>query len=164
MPAADAPLVSVVIATYNRPAYLRSAIASAVNGDYRNVEIIVTDDLGSDTNREIARGFADPRIVYHRNEKRLRIAANHIQAFRSLVSGKFIAILNDDDEWEPAFLNKLVPILLDNPEVVLAFSDHYIIDEHGRIDLAATEETPATGIATFYLLASISPSGDVCWT
>ncbi|MGZ6174552.1 MAG: glycosyltransferase family 2 protein [Candidatus Binataceae bacterium] len=139
MPAADAPLVSVVIATYNRPAYLRSAIASAVNGDYRNVEIIVTDDLGSDTNREIARGFADPRIVYHRNEKRLRIAANHIQAFRSLVSGKFIAILNDDDEWEPAFLNKLVPILLDNPEVVLAFSDHYIIDEHGRIDLAATE-------------------------
>ena len=48
--------------------------------------------------------------------------------------------MNDDDEWEPAFLNKLVPILLDNPEVVLAFSDHYIIDEHGRIDLAATEE------------------------
>ena len=49
MPASGAPLVSVVIATYNRPAYLQGAIASAVNGDYRNVEIIVADDLGSDT-------------------------------------------------------------------------------------------------------------------
>lgn len=140
MPASSAPLVSVVIATYNRPAYLRSAVASVVNGDYRNVEIIVADDLGSGLNREIAGRFADPRIVYHRNETNLGMAANHIQAFRDLVSGEFIAILNDDDEWDPAFLSKLVPHVVDDPDVVLAFSDHYIIDEHGRIDLAATEE------------------------
>lgn len=140
MSASSAPLVSVVIATYNRPAYLRSAIASVVNGDYRNVEIIVADDFGSDDNRKIAERFADPRIVYHRNEVNLGMAANHIHAFRDLISGEFIAILNDDDEWETSFLSKLAPHLLDNPDVVLAFSDHYISDEHGRIDLAATEE------------------------
>jgi glycosyl transferase family 2 len=139
MPAGTAPLVSVVIATYNRPDYLRSAIASVVHGDYRNVRIIVTDDSGADANRQIAESFADPRIVYHRNETRLGIAANHIQAFRNLAAGEFIAVLNDDDEWEPSFLAKLVPILLDNPDVVLAFSDHYIIDERGRIDMTATE-------------------------
>ena len=139
MPAGTAPLVSVVIATYNRPDYLRSAIASVVRGDYRNVRIIVTDDSGADVNRQIAASFADPRIVYHRNETRLGIAANHIQAFRSLAAGEFIAILNDDDEWEPGFLGQLVPILLDDPDVVLAFSDHYIIDERGSIDMAATE-------------------------
>jgi Glycosyl transferase family 2 len=140
MSASGAPLVSVVIATYNRPAYLRNAVASVVNGDYRNVEIIVADDFGSGLNREIVGRFADPRVIYHRNETNLGMAANHIHAFRDLVSGEFIAILNDDDEWEPAFLSKLVPHLLDNPDVVLAFSDHYIIDEHGRIDLAATVE------------------------
>jgi Glycosyl transferase family 2 len=43
MPASSAPLVSVVIATYNRPAYLRNAIASVINGEYRNVEIVVAD-------------------------------------------------------------------------------------------------------------------------
>jgi hypothetical protein len=139
MPASSAPLVSVVIATYNRPAYLRTAIASVVNGEYRNVEIVVADDLGSDVNREIATGFADRRIVYHRSETNLGMAANHIHAFRNLVSGEFIAILNDDDEWEPLFLSKLMPHLLDNPDVVLAFSDHYVIDEHGYIDLAMTE-------------------------
>ena len=39
MPASSAPLVSVVIATYNRPEYLRGAIESVANGEYRNVEI-----------------------------------------------------------------------------------------------------------------------------
>ena len=139
MPASSAPLVSVVIATYNRPAYLRNAIASVVNGEYRNVEIVAADDLGSDLNREVATGFADRRIVYHRNETNLGMAANHIHAFRDLVSGEFIAILNDDDEWEPAFLSKLMPHVLDNRDVVLAFSDHYVIDERGRIDLVMTE-------------------------
>jgi hypothetical protein len=139
MPASSAPLVSVVIATYNRPEYLRGAIESVANGEYRNVEIVVADDLGSDVNREVATGFADRRIVYHRNATNLGMAANHIHAFRELVSGEFIAILNDDDEWEPAFLSKLMPHLLDNQDVVLAFSDHYVIDEHGRIDWPVTE-------------------------
>lgn len=139
MSVSRAPVVSVVIATYDRPAYLQGAIASVVSGDYRNVEIIVADDLGSDVNREIAGRFADPRIVYHRNATNLGMAANHIHAFRDLISGEFVAILNDDDEWEPAFLSQLVPHLLDDPDVVLAFSDHYIIDQHGRIDPAATE-------------------------
>jgi len=67
------------------------------------------------------------------------MAANHIHAFRDLVSGEFVAILNDDDVWEPAFLSQLVPHLLNDPDVVLAFSDHYIIDEQSRIDPAATE-------------------------
>jgi GT2 family glycosyltransferase len=135
----SAPLVSVVIATYNRPAYLRSAIASVVGGEYRNVEIVVADDLGSDVNREIATSFGDRRIVYYRNETNLGMAANHIHAFRDLISGEFITILNDDDEWEPGFLSQLMPHVLDNREVVIAFSDHYIIDGHGRIDLPATE-------------------------
>jgi hypothetical protein len=140
MAVSSAPLVSVVIATYNRPAYLHSAIASVVNGDYRNVEIIVADDLGNDLNHDIAGRFADPRIMYHRNETNLGMAANHIHAFRDLVKGEYIAILNDDDEWEPAFLSKMVPYLVDNPDIVLAFSDHYVIDEQGRIDLPITEE------------------------
>jgi len=139
MPASSAPLVSVVIATYNRPAYLRSAIASVVNGDYRNVEIIVTDDSQTDVNREIVRQFADPRIVYHRNETNPGAGPNHIQAFQNLVSGEYVSVLNDDDEWGPSLLSKLVPILVDTPDLVIAFSDHYVMDEQGRIDPAATD-------------------------
>ncbi len=129
-----APLVSVVIATYERPEYLRRALASVVGGDYRNVQIVVADDCGSAANRDIAASFSDPRIVYHRHRANLGIAANHIHAFRELVAGEFVAILNDDDEWEPSFLSRLTPRLIDDANVVIAFSDHHVMNEHGRID------------------------------
>jgi cellulose synthase/poly-beta-1,6-N-acetylglucosamine synthase-like glycosyltransferase len=38
------PLVSVIIPAYNRPAYLKEAIESAVGQSYQNIEIIVSDD------------------------------------------------------------------------------------------------------------------------
>lgn len=138
--ASDNPLISVVIATYNRPAYLRNAIASVLTGNYSNVEIIVADDLGSEANRKTATDFGDKRIVYHPNETTLGAGRNHFQAFRNLASGEYISILNDDDEWEPSFLSRLVPVLMENPSVVIAFSDHYLMDENGRIDLKATDE------------------------
>lgn len=128
------PLVSVVIATYNRPDYLRRALASVVNGNYRNVQIVVADDCGSVANREIAASFDDPRIVCHRHATNVGMAANHIHALRELVSGEFVAILNDDDEWEPSFLSRLTPHLIDDSNVVIAFSDHHVMNEHGRID------------------------------
>ncbi len=135
---ANGPLVSVVIATYDRPAYLHNAIASVLGGDYSNVEIIVADDCGNSGNREIAAQFADPRVVYHRNSVNVGIAINHIEAFRKLVTGELITILNDDDEWEPPFLASLVPLMVENPEVILAFSDHHVMDERGRVDPDAT--------------------------
>jgi len=83
MSASSAPLINVVIATHSRPAYLQNAVASVVNGDYRDVEIIVSDDLGSHVNRETARPFADPRVVYHRNETMPGAGPNHIQTFQT---------------------------------------------------------------------------------
>ncbi|MHC5718428.1 MAG: glycosyltransferase family 2 protein, partial [Nostoc sp.] len=38
------PLVSVIIPTYNRPEYLKQAIASAIKQTYQNIEIIISDN------------------------------------------------------------------------------------------------------------------------
>jgi hypothetical protein len=51
--------------------------------------------------------------------------------------GPLFSVLNDDDEWEPDFLAKLVPLLADD-DVVVAFCDHSIIDGQSKID---TDET-----------------------
>jgi glycosyltransferase involved in cell wall biosynthesis len=42
-----------------------------------------------------------------------------------------IAFLNDDDRWTSDFLERCAVPLLDDPEVVLAFSDHWLIDAEG---------------------------------
>jgi GT2 family glycosyltransferase len=53
--------------------------------------------------------------------------------------GTYVAVLHDDDRWSPRFLAVLVPQLENHPEAVLAFADHYLVDERGDIDIPATE-------------------------
>lgn len=135
----DSPLVSVIIPTYNRPNYLIQAIASAVQQTYKNIEIIVSDDCSTESPAKTIESFQDSRIRFRRNANNLGISRNVIAAFKE-ARGKYVASLNDDDIWNENFLEKLVPHLDANPDLVIAFSDHYIMDSDGKIDYAATEE------------------------
>ncbi|MEW6611887.1 MAG: glycosyltransferase family 2 protein [Pseudomonadota bacterium] len=137
--ATQLPLVSVIIPAYNRSQYLREAIAGAVAQTYRNIEIIVSDDASPDSPEPLVRSFNDPRIRFRRNVRNLGIGGNVTVACRE-AQGKYLAFLNDDDVWHPDFLEKLVPPLEANPDLVIAFSDHYLMDADGAIDFAATEQ------------------------
>ncbi len=132
-------LVSIIMPIYNRSIYLKQAIESALNQTYQNIEIIVTDDCSSESPQAIVESFGDPRIRFRRNARNLGVARNIVSAIKE-ARGKYIASLNDDDIWNENFLEKLVPQLDANPDLVLAFSDHYIIDADSNIDYTATEE------------------------
>lgn len=132
------PLVSVIIPTYNRPAYLRDAIASVLHQTYPHLEIIVSDDGSRENPQAIVESFHDPRIRFRRNATNLGIGLNATYAFQ-MAQGKYVASLNDDDLWHPDFLATLVPPLEANPDLVLSFCDHYIIDADGTINQPATE-------------------------
>jgi len=133
------PLVSVIIPTYNRLDYLKEALQSAVQQTYQNLEIIVSDDAGNSENHTVATSFNDPRIRYRRNETNLGILGNNLAAFRE-TQGKYVVDLNDDDAWEPHFLSTLVPYLEADPDLVVAFADHWIMDEHSIVQPEMTEE------------------------
>lgn len=132
-------LVSVIIPTYNRPKYLQQALASAVGQTYKNIEIIVSDDCSPENPQAMVESFQDQRIRFRRNAKNQGIALNVIAAYRE-ARGKYVASLNDDDIWNDDFLEKMVERLEANPNLVLAFSDHYVMDSEGKIDDAATKE------------------------
>lgn len=132
-------LVSVIVPVYNRSMYLKQAIQSALNQTYKNIEIIVSDDCSPESPQAIVESFDDPRIRFRRNPTNLGVADNIITTVKE-ARGKYIASLNDDDLWNENFLEKLVPQLENNQNLVLAFCDHYIIDDNSNIDEAATEE------------------------
>lgn len=132
------PLVSVIIPTYNRPDYLKQALASAVRQTYRHIEIIVSDNCSPENPQAIVEAFQDSRIRFSRNATNLGMFANTMNAFKK-ARGKYVASLLDDDMWEEDFLEKLVPPLEANPDLVLAFCDHYVIDANSEIDRAITE-------------------------
>ncbi len=133
------PLVSVIIPTYNRPEYLKQAIASAVKQTYQNIEIIVSDNCSPENPQAIVESFQDPRIKFWRQQQNIGMLANQMSAF-NMAQGKYLASLHDDDIWNEDFLAKLVPHLEANSGLVLAFCDHYIIDKNSKINQAASEE------------------------
>ena len=136
------PSVSVVVTVFNRVRFLRDALQSILEQTFRSFEIIVTDDANNSEIRSICRSFREREIRYRFNSSPLGVARNLCAAIPE-TRGRYIAILNDDDIWEPEFLELLVPPLENSPERVLSFSDHWIMLEDGRIDVRRTDENTA---------------------
>jgi glycosyltransferase involved in cell wall biosynthesis len=126
------PLVTVVVPACRRVRYLPLALASALGQTFRDFEIIVSDDGPTEEIANIAASFADPRVRYRANARNLGIALNHRVAFAE-ARGRYVANLDDDDLWEPDFLARLVPPLEADPTLTVAFCDHLLIDEEGRV-------------------------------
>jgi len=98
------PLVSVVIATHNRPAALREAVRSVLGQTIPDWEIIVVGDAcRSDTAAAVAT-FGDTRISYIDLPVNFgeQSGPNNIGFARA--RGRFVAILNHDDIWFPDHL------------------------------------------------------------
>ncbi len=135
------PMVSILIAAFESdPIYLRAAIESALNQTWTNIEVVVSDDSSTNQLNQLAASFCDARLTYHHNSSRLGVARNYNRCLE-VSSGEFIVVLNHDDAIESNFLDTLVPHLQENPEVSLAFCDHWVIDGNGNKMITETEET-----------------------
>ncbi len=127
------PLVSILIPTYNRAAYLRIALESALAQTYPNIEVVVLDDASTDATPEVVRSFQeqDKRVLYVRNHLNRGLVANWRQGVE-IAQGDFFCFLGDDDALEPAFVEALMRPLQKDASLVLAFCDHWIMDAQGQ--------------------------------
>lgn len=135
--AQSGPLVSVVIPTYERPDFLRHALATAVGQTYRNLEIIVHDNASTADIGPVVAAFADPRVRLYRNSSNIGQTAN-LAAGIARCRGKYLALLGDDDAWYAEMIEELVAPLERHPEAVVAFCDHYIMGPDGAVDDVAS--------------------------
>lgn len=111
------PQVSVVIPTHNRAECLPCAITSALNQTFQDFEIIVVDDASQDNTTRVVESFNDQRIQYLRHET-TQGAAKARNAGILRAKGKYIAFLDDDDEWLPEKLKMQVDILETSPSTL----------------------------------------------
>lgn len=122
------PKVSVVIPSYNRAAYLRSAIASVLNQSFQDFEIIVVDDASKDDTNEVIRSFNDLRINYVRHELNKGVSAARNTGIKNS-SSDYIAFLDDDDEWLPEKLWKQINLLENSsPKIGGVYTGYVVID------------------------------------
>lgn len=104
--AASAPLVSVVIATYNRSNILRFAIESVRRQTFRDWEMIVVGDACTDDTAQVVAELAraDARIRFYNLEQNVGEQSGPNNFGCRQARGRFIAFLNHDDMWLPDHL------------------------------------------------------------
>jgi Glycosyl transferase family 2 len=135
------PLVSIVVATYKtQPGHLRAALQSALAQSHTHLEIIVTDDSPDDSLCALVHSLGDDRLRYQHNQPALGVANNHWHALRQ-ARGEFVVVLNHDDWIAPSFVHCMVGALVAQPKAVLAFCDHWVINNEGQKLPVQTEQT-----------------------
>jgi len=122
-------LVSVVIPLYNARDVIRDTVATVLAQTWQDFEIIVVDDGSTDGSGDLIRN-CDPRLRYVRQENAGVAAARNRGIAES--RGDYVALLDHDDLWHPAKLEKQVAILQQRPEVGMVITDVAHIDGEGR--------------------------------
>lgn len=98
MAEAPSPLVSVVIATYNRWPLLGESIESALAQTFPDTEVVVVDDGSTDgTAAQVRSWFPAVRLVEQENTERGAAFNRGVRAAR----GAYVSILGSDDVLEP---------------------------------------------------------------
>lgn len=117
------PDVSVIIPTYKRPEYLRRAIESVAGQTYRDWEILVVGRTSGpeDPTHEVVREFAQKRIpLRYLEQKNTSVSAARNMGIAQ-GAAKYVAFLDDDDEWLPHKLEAQVSFLDSHPEIGLVY-------------------------------------------
>ena len=116
------PLVTVVIATYNRANTLKYAIESVLWQSYKNFELWVVGDACTDHTEEVVKSFAhDTRVNWYNLPKNSGYQSKPNNEGIKRGNGKYIAYLNHDDIWMPNHLEALVSHL-EKTDADFAFS------------------------------------------
>ncbi len=103
------PLVTVVIATYNRAETLRYAIESVLWQTYKNFELWVIGDCCTDHTEAVVRSFShDPRVNWYNLPQNSGYQSKPNNEGIRRGKGSHIAYLNHDDIWLPNHLQDTV--------------------------------------------------------
>jgi glycosyltransferase involved in cell wall biosynthesis len=123
------PTVSVVVPLYNTERYICEALNSVLAQTYTDWEVIVVDDGSDDQGPEIAKRYAaqDPRIRLVQQKNRGLAGARNTGIRHA--KGRYIALLDADDAWQPIKLERHVAHLDEEPLVGVSYSGSRFIDE-----------------------------------
>lgn len=119
----SAPLVSVLLPTYNNELYLSNAIKSILNQTFGDFEFIIIDDCSIDSTQNIINQFNDKRIINVKNDENLGLIKS-LNKGLSLAKGKYIARMDGDDYCFPKRLEIEVNFMEKNSDIVIVGGSH----------------------------------------
>lgn len=119
------PEVSVIIAAYNAAQFIERAVASALDQQGVDMEVVVVDDASTDDTLAVLRRLDSRRVKVIAREQNGGAAAARNTGF-TVAQGAWIAVLDADDSMEPGRLVRLLDrARLADAQIVI---DNLIVD------------------------------------
>lgn len=113
------PLVSILIATYNRKELLRECLQSIKEQTFKDFEIILIDDGSTDGTEELS-SMVD---IYE------KIPKSGISKARNrsleLMSGKYFFVIDSDDKLRPTCIEEHVKLMDKGNDLVFCFYEYF---------------------------------------
>ena len=128
------PLVSILVPTIGRDAFIEQTIESVQAQTLSDFEVIVLDNASptSSARRLMEWADADKRVRVLRSDTFLPMFANFNRGI-AVANGEYVTFFHDDDVYGPGFLEAMVRGLETHPSAGMAGSNHEFIDERGRV-------------------------------
>jgi glycosyltransferase involved in cell wall biosynthesis len=124
------------MATHNHARYLREALGSVVGQTSFDWELVVVDDGSTDNTQEVLSAWQaevgarlPQRVTLLRTENDGQSAA--CEAGYAHCRGRYVALLDSDDRWLPAKLERVTDILVPHPELTLLTHSQFVITADG---------------------------------
>lgn len=95
-------IVSIIMPTFNRASTLGMAIESVLKQSFTKWELLIIDNESTDNTKEVVQKYTlnDERIKYcFVNKSSNKGISDYLNYGISIAGGKYIARLDDDDEW-----------------------------------------------------------------
>jgi glycosyltransferase involved in cell wall biosynthesis len=134
MSTADLPKVSVLIPSYNHARFLPEAIASVLAQDFRDFELLLSDDASTDGSAAIIREFAarDSRIRFQIHPRNLGMVPHWNWCLQEARGDYIKFVFGDDGLASGRTLGVMATMLDAEPSAVLAATARLLLDENSQ--------------------------------
>jgi len=128
--------VSILIPTFNQAKYIEQTILSALKQNYKNLEVILSDDCSTDNTeivvKELLTKYAN--LTYFKNEQNIGRVNNYHKALYEYASGDLVLMLDGDDYLtDVEYVSQAVKLFEKNDKIVLVFAPIKTLIEHNGI-------------------------------
>ncbi|MCR4792630.1 MAG: glycosyltransferase family 2 protein [Lachnospiraceae bacterium] len=127
-------MISVVIPVYNLEKYIKTTLDSILAQDVSDMEIVLVDDLSSDSSTEVIREYADAHpdacIRLFEPGKKLKACGARNYGIK-MAQGRYIAFLDGDDLWMKDKISKQLSFM-EKTGCGFSFTGYEFADETGR--------------------------------
>lgn len=126
--------VSIIVPTYNGEKTLDKAINSLLCQTLHGIEIILIDDCSSDNTRDIIEKYVRdyPEIILKNPMSHNTRGSGLINSSVKIASGKYIAIVDQDDWVDPTMFEKLYHVA-EREDAEVADCDCSVVDSDGNL-------------------------------